>query len=83
MGMDMTAENILQNVFLNALRSKHIPVSIFLKNGIQLKGQVRHFDCDVILLAGKEITQMVYRHAISTVLPGEPIDLSDALNAAE
>ncbi len=79
----MAEKNLLQNIFLDALRSKHIPVSIFLKNGIQLKGLVHHFDCDVILLAGKEITQMVYRHAISTILPGEAIDLSDRLGASE
>ena len=59
---------LLQDPFLNALRKEHIPVNIYLINGIKLQGQVESFDQYVVLLRNT-VTQMVYKHAISTVVP--------------
>ena len=58
----------LQDPFLNALRKEKIPVSIYLVNGIKLQGQVESFDQFVVLLKNS-VSQMVYKHAISTVVP--------------
>jgi host factor-I protein len=58
----------LQDPFLNALRKERIPVSIFLVNGIKLQGQIESFDQYVVLLKNT-VSQMVYKHAISTVVP--------------
>jgi host factor-I protein len=63
---------ILQDPFLNALRKDHVPVSIYLVNGIKLQGQVESFDQYVVLLRNT-VTQMVYKHAISTVVPARPV----------
>jgi len=65
---------LLQDPFLNALRKEHIPVSIYLVNGIKLQGNVESFDQYVILL-GNTVTQMVYKHAISTVVPARAVNL--------
>ncbi|HEY7803305.1 MAG TPA: RNA chaperone Hfq [Orrella sp.] len=65
----------LQDPFLNVLRKEHIPVSIYLVNGIKLQGQVESFDQYVILLRNT-VTQMVYKHAISTVVPAKAVSLS-------
>jgi len=59
---------LLQDPFLNALRKEHVPVSIYLVNGIKLQGHVESFDQYVVLLRNT-VTQMVYKHAISTVVP--------------
>ena len=59
---------LLQDPFLNALRKEHVPVSIYLVNGIKLQGQIESFDQYVVLLKNT-VTQMVYKHAISTVVP--------------
>lgn len=61
----------LQDPFLNALRKEHVPVSIYLVNGIKLQGQIESFDQYVVLLRNT-VTQMVYKHAISTVVPARP-----------
>lgn len=65
----------LQDPFLNALRKERIPVSIFLVNGIKLQGQIESFDQFVVLLKNS-VNQMIYKHAISTVVPGRPVKLS-------
>lgn len=65
----------LQEPFLNTLRRDKIPVSIYLVNGIKLQGQVESFDQFVILLKNS-VSQMVYKHAISTVVPGRNVNLS-------
>ncbi|KAF3981129.1 MAG: RNA chaperone Hfq [Methylococcales symbiont of Hymedesmia sp. n. MRB-2018] len=64
----------LQDNFLNTLRKEHIPVSIFLVNGIKLQGRVDSFDQYVIMLKNT-VSQMVYKHAISTIVPGKSIKL--------
>jgi host factor-I protein len=64
----------LQEPFLNALRKERTPVSIFLVNGIKLQGQVESFDQFVILLKNS-VSQMVYKHAVSTIVPSKPVKL--------
>ena len=64
----MSKGQTLQDPFLNALRKERIPVSIFLVNGIKLQGQIESFDQYVVLLKNT-VSQMVYKHAISTVVP--------------
>jgi host factor-I protein len=66
---------MLQDPFLNALRREHVPVAIYLVNGIKLQGQVESFDQYVVLLKNT-VTQMVYKHAISTVVPSRPVNLN-------
>ncbi|WP_292979116.1 RNA chaperone Hfq [Nitrosomonas sp.] len=63
---------LLQDPFLNILRKERIPVSIYLVNGIKLQGQIDSFDQYVVLLKNS-ITQMVYKHAISTIVPTKAI----------
>ncbi len=64
----------LQEPYLNALRKERVPVSIFLVNGIKLQGQIESFDQFVILLKNT-VSQMVYKHAISTVVPARNVKL--------
>lgn len=64
----------LQDTFLNALRKEHTPVSIFLVNGIKLQGKVDSFDQYVIMLKNT-ISQMVYKHAISTIVPSKVVKM--------
>ena len=68
----MSKGHTLQDPYLNLLRKDRVPVSIFLVNGIKLQGQVESFDQFVILLKNT-VSQMVYKHAISTVVPSRPI----------
>ena len=65
---------LLQDPFLNTLRREHVPVSIYLVNGIKLQGQIESFDQYVVLLRNT-VTQMVYKHAISTVVPSRAVNL--------
>src|SRR5436309_12459200 len=62
----------LQDPLLNSLRKGHVQVSIYLVNGIKLQGQIESFDQYVVLLKNT-VTQMVYKHAISTVVPARPV----------
>lgn len=66
---------MLQDPFLNALRKEHVAVSIYLVNGIKLQGQVDSFDQYVILLKNT-VTQMVYKHAISTIVPARAVSIA-------
>ena len=66
---------MLQDPFLNALRKEHVAVSIYLVNGIKLQGQVDSFDQYEILLKNT-VTQMVYKHAISTVVPARAVNIT-------
>src|SRR5471032_394867 len=65
----------LQDPFLNALRKERVPVSIYLVNGIKLQGQIDSFDQFVVLLKNS-VSQMVYKHAISTVVPARNVNLT-------
>ena len=73
----MSKGQSLQDPFLNALRKERIPVSIFLVNGIKLHGQIESFDQFVVLLRNT-VSQMVYKHAISTVVPARNVKLPTA-----
>ena len=64
----------LQDPYLNTLRKERVPVSIYLVNGIKLQGQIESFDQFVVLLKNT-VSQMVYKHAISTVVPARNIKL--------
>lgn len=64
----------LQDPYLNALRKEKIPVSIYLVNGIKLQGQVDAFDNFVVFLKNS-VRQMVYKHAISTVVPAREVEV--------
>jgi host factor-I protein len=68
----MSKGQILQDPFLNALRKEKIPVSIYLVNGIKLQGTIESFDQFVVLLKNS-VSQMVYKHAISTVVPSRNV----------
>ena len=70
----MTKSQILQEPFLNALRKEKVQVSIYLVNGIKLQGQVDSFDQYVIILKNT-VNQMVYKHAISTIVPAKTVKL--------
>ena len=70
----MSRGQSLQDPFLNALRKERIPVSIFLVNGIKLQGQIESFDQFVVLLRNT-VSQMVYKHAISTVVPARNVKM--------
>ena len=71
----MAKSQSLQDPFLNALRKENVPVSIYLVNGIKLQGHVDSFDQFVILLRNT-VSQMVYKHAISTIVPGRMVEIS-------
>ena len=64
----------LQDPFLNALRKERVPVSIYLVNGIKLQGQIDSFDQFVVLLRNS-VSQMVYKHTISTIVPARNVRL--------
>jgi host factor-I protein len=68
----MSKGQSLQEPFLNALRREKVPVSIYLVNGIKLQGQVESFDQFVVLLKNS-VSQMIYKHAISTVVPARNV----------
>ncbi|ANE56054.1 RNA chaperone Hfq [Methylomonas sp. EFPC3] len=70
----MSKAQNLQDNFLNALRKEHTPVSIFLVNGIKLQGRVDSFDQYVVMLKNT-VNQMVYKHAISTIVPGKNVNM--------
>mgnify|MGYP003571087018 CR=1 FL=1 len=70
----MSKGHTLQDPFLNALRKERIPVSIYLVNGIKLQGQVESFDQFVILLKNS-VSQLVYKHAVSTIVPSRNVKL--------
>jgi len=72
----MSKGHHLQDPYLNALRRERVPVAIYLVNGIKLQGQIESFDQFAVLLKNT-VTQMVYKHAISTVVPTRQVKWSD------
>ena len=68
----MSKGHTLQDPYLNLLRKERVPVSIYLVNGIKLQGQIESFDQFVVLLKNT-VSQMVYKHAISTVVPSRVV----------
>lgn len=71
----MSRGQSLQDPYLNALRKERMPVSVYLVNGIKLQGQIESFDQFVVVLRNS-VSQMVYKHAISTIVPSRNIRLS-------
>ena len=70
--------NSLQDVFLNTVRKTKTPVTMFLVNGVKLQGVITWFDNFSVLLRRDGHSQLVYKHAISTVMPASPVQLFDA-----
>lgn len=70
---------LLQDPFLNILRKERVPVSIYLVNGIKLQGHIDSFDQYVVLLRNS-VTQMVYKHAISTIVPAKAVSIPIAVD---
>jgi len=73
----------LQEVFLNAVRREDEPVTMFLVNGVMLQGNVAAFDLFSLLLKRESLSQLVYKHAISTVQPENPVSLNEAADDGE
>ncbi len=73
----MSKGQSLQDPFLNTLRKERVPVSVFLVNGIKLQGQIESFDQFVVVLRNS-VSQMIYKHAISTVVPSRNIRIPRA-----
>ncbi len=78
----MSKAQMLQDPFLNALRKERVPVSIYLVNGIKLQGHIESFDQFVVLLKNS-VSQMVYKHAISTVVPTRNVKLASSAQSSE
>ncbi len=68
-------QNNLQDMLLNQARKDRVPLTIFLMNGVQLRGIVRGFDNFIVIVEADGKQQMIFKHAISTVIPLRPIDL--------
>lgn len=73
----------LQDVFLNKARKENISITIFLVNGFQLKGNVKGFDNYTIILDSEGKQQLIYKHAVSTIVPTRPINLVNKNNEIE
>lgn len=73
----MADRNGLQDLFLNAVRRSHTPVTLFLVKGVKLQGVVTWFDSFSLLLRRDAQMQLVYKHSISTIMPSAPIDVGD------
>ncbi len=69
---------VLQDVFLNQARKDKTPVTVYLTNGFQFKGLIKGFDGYTVILEGEGKQYLVYKHAISTVIPSKPIAILDA-----
>lgn len=78
--MTKIAGQALQDPFLNALRKEHVSVSVYLVNGIKLQGHIESFDQYVVLLKNT-VTQMVYKHAISTIVPSRAVNFTPEAEA--
>lgn len=75
----MTKGLNLQDVFLNQARKDRMPLTIILTNGYQFKGVIRGFDSYIVILETEGRQQLVYKHAISTLVPARPIAILDAI----
>ena len=70
-----SSQSSLQDTFLNSVRKSRNPVTLFLVNGVKLQGVITWFDNFSVLLRREGTVQLVYKHAISTIMPSLPIDL--------
>jgi len=74
---------VLQDVFLNQVRKEHIPVTIHLTNGFQLRGMVKGFDNFIVILDSDAKQMMIYKHAISTITPARPVSFGNSVQEIE
>lgn len=74
----MSEKQNVQDVFLNSVRKSKVPVTVFLVNGVKLQGVITWFDNFSVLLRRESLAQLVYKHAISTIMPSGPVSLFDA-----
>ncbi|MEX2648555.1 MAG: RNA chaperone Hfq [Alphaproteobacteria bacterium] len=81
--MSVERSQNVQDVFLNHVRKNKMPVTIFLVNGVKLQGVISWFDNFSVLLRRDGHAQLVYKHAISTVMPAQPVHLFDAAKEGE
>jgi len=72
----------LQDVFLNYLRKNKVPTTVFLVNGVKLQGVITWFDNFSMLLRRESHSQLIYKHAISTVMPNDPIQLFEGIEVS-
>jgi host factor-I protein len=72
----------VQDVFLNAIRKEKMSVTVFLVNGVKLQGVVTWFDNFCVLLRRESHVQLVYKHAISTIMPGQPMQMFESEESA-
>ena len=79
----MTKVRDLQDVFLNKARKAEMPVTVFLVNGYQLRGTVQSFDSFTVMLDTEGKQQLIYKHAISTLVPAKPISTAELEDAAD
>ncbi|MDK2920102.1 MAG: host factor-I protein [Candidatus Petromonas sp.] len=70
----------LQDIFLNQVRKEHIPITIYLVNGFQIKGNVKGFDSYTIVIDSDGKQQMIYKHAISTIVPAKAVNFLSSNN---
>ena len=70
-----SSQSVLQDTFLNSVRKSKNPVTLFLVNGVKLQGVITWFDNFSVLLRREGTVQLVYKHAISTIMPSLPLDL--------
>lgn len=68
----------LQDAFLNQVRREHQRITLFLMNGVKMGGVVRGFDSFVVVVEDRGMQQVIYKHAISTIAPIRPVDLTEA-----
>ena len=73
----MQAKANLQDIFLTKVKRDRVPVTMFLMNGFQLRGVIVGFDAFVVVLDSDGRQQVIYKHAISTIAPARPVDLTD------
>jgi len=81
--MSVEKSQNVQDVFLNHVRKNKMPVTIFLVNGVKLQGVISWFDNFSVLLRRDGHAQLVYKHAISTVMPASPVHLFDSAKEGE
>ncbi len=79
----MQKTNNLQEVFLSQVHRERRPVTIFLMNGYQLRGIVTGFDAFTVVLTSDGKQQVIYKHAISTIIPEKPVDLQEVMGTSE
>ena len=81
--MASKATIVLQDVFLNQARKEHVPVTVHLTNGFQLKGIVKGFENFIIIMESDGKQMMMYKHAISTITPARPVSFGNAIQEPE